>query len=106
MSKYPKNYLKLQKKFPELIKTYQDAGRLAKEIGPIDIKTSHLIQLAACAALRSEGGVHSHTRRAINAGASKAEIYQTIALLMNTMGFPATAAAFSWVNDIIGKKKM
>jgi AhpD family alkylhydroperoxidase len=105
MAEYPKNYLMFQKKFPELISTYEKAGRLAKETGPLDEKTGHLIQLAACAALRSEGGVHSHARRAIKAGASKDEIYQTIALLINTIGFPTTAAAFSWVNDIVGKKK-
>ena len=105
MAKYPKNYIAFQKKFPELIKTYQEAGKLAKEKGPINEKTGHLIQLAACAALRSEGGVHSHARRAIKAGASKNEIYQTVALLINTIGFPTAAATFSWINDVIGKKK-
>ena len=105
MAKYPKNYIAFQKKFPELITTHQETGKLAKEKGPIDEKTSHLIQLAACAALRSEGGVHSHATRAIKAGASNNEIYQTAALLINTIGFPTAAATFSWVNDVIGKKK-
>jgi len=105
MAKYPKNYMTFQKKFPELLSIYQEAGKLAKKTGPIDEKTSHLIQMAVCAALRSEGGVHSHARRAVKAGASPKEIYQTLALLINTIGFPTTAAAFSWVNDILGKKK-
>lgn len=104
MAKYPKNYVTIQKKFPELMKAHEDAGRLAKEAGPLDTKTAHLIQLAACAALRSEGGVHSHARRAINAGASSDEVYHTIAILINTIGFPSFAAAFSWVADIVGKK--
>lgn len=105
MAKYPKNYQTLHKRFPDLISAYEEAGMLAKKAGPIDEKTSHLIQLAACAALRSEGGVHSHTRRAIKAGASKKEVYQTIALLINTLGFSTAAAAFSWVNDVTGKKR-
>lgn len=105
MTKYPKNYVKIQKKFPALMRAHEEAGRLSKEAGPIDAKTGNLIQLAACVALRSEGGVHSHARRALEAGASKAEIYHAIALLINTVGFPTTAAAFSWVNDIIGKKR-
>jgi alkylhydroperoxidase/carboxymuconolactone decarboxylase family protein YurZ len=105
MAKYPKNYQTLNKKFPDLISAYEKAGMLAKKAGPIDEKTSHLIQLAACAALRSEGGVHSHARRAIKAGASKEEVFQTIALLINTLGFSTAAAAFSWVNDVTGKKK-
>ncbi|TNF54062.1 carboxymuconolactone decarboxylase family protein [bacterium] len=105
MAKYPKNYQTLHKKFPDLISAYEKAGMLAKKAGPIDEKTSHLIQLAACAALRSEGGVHSHTRRAIKAGATKEEVFQTIALLINTLGFSTAAASFSWVNDVTGKKR-
>ncbi len=104
MPRYPKNYQMLQRMFPELTKAHEEAGRLAKEAGPIDAKTCHLIQLAACASLRSEGGVHSHARRAIEAGASRDEIYHTIALLVPTAGFPAAAAAFSWVNDVIPNK--
>ena len=64
MAKYPKNYMALQKMFPDLIKSFEKAGSAAKKSGPLNAKTCHLIQLAACAALRSEGGVHSHTRRA------------------------------------------
>ena len=105
MAKYPKNYVMIQKRFSELMKAHEDAGKRAKEAGPIDAKTANLIQLAACVALRSEGGVHSHARRALQAGASRDELYHSIALLINTVGFPTIAAAFSWVNDIVGKKK-
>jgi AhpD family alkylhydroperoxidase len=104
-TKYPKNYLALQKKFPKLISAYENTGKIAKKSGPIDEKTSHLMQLAACAALRSEGGVHSHTRRAIKAGASRDEIYHAVALLISTIGFPSAAATFSWINDVTGRKK-
>ncbi len=105
MPKYPKNFLLFQKRFPQLFEALENSGRLAREAGPIDAKTSHLIQLAASAAIMSEGGVHSHARRAIEAGATKEEIYQTVALLISTIGFPVAAAAFSWVNDIVGKGK-
>ena len=102
MIEYPDNYLTFQEMFPELIKAHEHAGTLARDVGPIDVKTGHLIQLAACVALRSEGGAHSHARRAIAAGASNEEIYHTIALLVDTVGFSTAAAAFSWMNDIIG----
>lgn len=105
MAKYPKNYQMLQKKFSKLINAYEEAGRVAKETGPIDAKTAHLIQLAACATMRSEGGVHSHAKRALDAGATREEVYQVIALLINTIGFPNAAASFSWVNDVAEKKK-
>jgi AhpD family alkylhydroperoxidase len=105
MPKYPRNYVMIQKKFSDLMKAHEEVGKLAREAGPVDAKTGHLIQLAASVALRSEGGVHSHARRALKAGASKDEIYHTIALLMNTVGFPTIAAAFSWVNDIMARKR-
>lgn len=100
MATLPKNYSILQRKYPELISALEKAGELAKQAGPVDEKTSHLIQLAACAALRSEGGVHSHTRRALKAGASEDEVFHAIALLVNTIGFSTAAAAFSWVSDV------
>ena len=105
MTRYPKNYIMIKKKYNHLMKAHEEAGKLACEAGPLDEKTGNLVQLAACVVLWSEGGVHSHARRAIQAGASMDEIYHTIALLMNTVGFPATAAAFSWVGDLQKKKK-
>jgi 4-carboxymuconolactone decarboxylase len=105
MAKYPKNYMMIRKKYDQLMKAHEEAGRIACETGPLDEKTANLVQFAACVALRSEGGVHSHARRAIGAGASMDEIYHTLALLINTVGFPTTAAAFSWLGDPEKKKK-
>jgi 4-carboxymuconolactone decarboxylase len=105
MPSYPKNYQKLLKRFPELMKAHEEVGRIARTSGPLDEKTCHLIQLAAAIAARSEGGVHSHTRRAIAAGATRDEIYHVIALMISTVGFPSAAAAFSWVSDVIEKKR-
>jgi alkylhydroperoxidase/carboxymuconolactone decarboxylase family protein YurZ len=105
VSEYPKHFLKLKEKYPELIKAYESAGELAREAGPLQDKFTHLVQMAACVALRSEGGVHSHTRRALEAGATTEEIYHALIALISTAGFPAVSASFSWVNDVIEKKK-
>ena len=83
MTKYPKNYMMIRKKYGHLMKAHEEAGKIACEAGPLDEKTGNLVQLAACAALRSEGGVHSHARRAIQAGASMNEVYHTLALLIS-----------------------
>ncbi len=64
-------------------------------------KTLHLIQLAASASIRAEGAVHSHTRRALEAGATNDEIYNTLISITSTIGFPTVAAAISWAEDII-----
>jgi len=70
-SYYPKNYMMIQKRFPEVMTTHEKTGKLATEKGSLGAKTGNLIQLAACEALRSEGRVLSHARRALQAGALK-----------------------------------
>ncbi|WAC08434.1 MAG: carboxymuconolactone decarboxylase family protein [Thermodesulfobacteriota bacterium] len=103
--KLPKHYLAKEKKFKEFFDALENLGKVTKKQGPLEEKTSQLIQLAAAAAIRSEGSVHSHTRRAIKAGAKPEEIYHTIILLTSTIGFPTVAAALSWVDDVVGKKQ-
>ncbi|MCH7894853.1 MAG: carboxymuconolactone decarboxylase family protein [Proteobacteria bacterium] len=95
-----KQYLKITERFPDYMSAVESLGKTAKKEGPIDEKTAHLVQIAA-AAIRSEGAVHSHTRRAIDAGAQADEIYHAIILITSTIGFPTVVAALSWVDDVI-----
>jgi AhpD family alkylhydroperoxidase len=83
----------------------ESLGSAVREEGPIDEKTAELVQLAAAAALQSEGSVHSHTRRAFENGATRDEIYHALLLLVSTIGFPRVSAAISWAQDVISKKK-
>lgn len=102
MADIPNNqYQKIKARHGELFEALENLGRAAKAAGPLDTKTAHLIQLGSAAALRSEGAVHSHTRRALDAGASAEEIYHAIVLLTSTIGFPNIMAAVSWADDVI-----
>ena len=102
--KLPKWYATLEEKHPKFINAVQELGKVVRQEGPLDEKTAHLVQLAAAATLRSEGGVHSHARRAMEAGAKPEEISHAIILLTSTIGFPTVSAALSWVGDITGGK--
>ena len=99
--KLPKMYTDFRKRYPKVSAAVENLGKAARAAGPLNKKTSHLIQLSAAAAMRSEGSVHSHVRRAIEAGAKKEEIYHTLILLTSTIGFPAVSAAISWADDVI-----
>ncbi len=105
MAKLPKQYVGIGKRF----KTYFDAvnflGETARKAGPLDEKTSHLVQLAAATTIRSEGAVHSHARRALASGARPDEIYHAVLLLTSTIGFPTVSAALSWIDDVVSKKR-
>ena len=65
----PDQYTSIKKRFRAFFTAAENLGKAAKNAGPISGKNSHLIQLAAAAAIRSEGAVHSHTRRALELGA-------------------------------------
>ena len=99
-----KHYHKLSELFPEVMSALENLGSTLRREGPIDEKTIDLIQLAAAAAVQSEGSVHSHTRRALQAGVTEEEIYHTLILLISILGFPRVSAAISWSRDVIDKK--
>ncbi len=97
----PKHYQLLKERYPEFCAAAEKLGTTARDAGPLDIKTGHLIQLAAAAGVRAEGAVHSHTRQALEAGATSEEIRHAVILLASTLGYPLVAAALSWVDDVI-----
>jgi len=100
----PSLYKKVSKQFPGVITAVENLGTTLRTAGPLDEKTSHLIQLAGAAAAQSEGSVRSHTRRALQAGASADEIFHALLLLVSTIGFPQAMASMSWAQEIVEKK--
>lgn len=105
MARLPGQYISIRKRFKNYFKAVDNLGKAARSAGPLDDKTAHLIQLGAAASIRSEGSVHSHVRRALEAGASKDEIYHSIILLSSIIGFPTVSAAISWADDIIAERE-
>lgn len=105
MPKLPQQYTSIQKRYKGFMKALENLGKTARSSGPLNEKTSQLVQLAAAAAVHSEGSVHSHARRALAAGAKPDEIRHTILLLASTIGFPTVSAALSWVDDVLAKEK-
>jgi AhpD family alkylhydroperoxidase len=101
---FPKWFSYIKQKHPKYINAVEQLGMVVREEGPLDEKTAHLIQLAAAATIRAEGAVHSHTKRAVEAGAKPEEISHAIILLTSTIGFPNVAAALNWAEDVIGDK--
>ncbi|MFO7878173.1 MAG: carboxymuconolactone decarboxylase family protein [Desulfovermiculus sp.] len=101
MENIPKFYQKMQNDYPGVMQAVNELGNAISDAGPITDKQAQLIQLGAAAAMRSEGSVHSHTRRALKAGASPEEVRHALILLISTIGYPNVAAALSWANDIL-----
>ncbi len=105
MPKLPNQYLGIGKRFKPYFTALNRLGEAARKAGPLDEKTSHLVQLAAAASIRSEGAVHSHARRALELGATPEELYHGVLLLTSTIGFPTVSAALSWIDDVVFKSE-
>lgn len=100
--KLPKTFVRFAERFPKLAAAHQSAGLAASE-GPLDKKTQHLIKIGICLGAGLESAMRSHTRRAIQAGATRAELEQAVMLGMTTCGFPRTVAAWQWIEEQLNR---
>jgi alkylhydroperoxidase/carboxymuconolactone decarboxylase family protein YurZ len=100
----PNMFQTLRGRHPQIIEAVEQLGETVRREGPLEHKHTHLIQLAAAAAIRSEGAVHSHTRRALESGATAEEIRHALLLLVSTIGFPTVVAALSWAEDLLSSE--
>ena len=105
MARLPKAYENFKKAYPKIWQAYDRLGAAVHDGGPLDTKTRELLKLAMAMGARLEGAVHSHARRAIEAGATAEEIYHVVLLGVTTLGFPHTIAALTWVEDDLKNNK-
>ncbi len=99
----PKRFERFIKQFPEVGKSYTSLSKAVKEAGPLDEKTRALIKIGISAGSRQEGALHSHVRKALDAGVTATEIRHAILQCLPTIGFPGMMAAMSWADDILEK---
>jgi 4-carboxymuconolactone decarboxylase len=100
----PKKYLDFAANYSEIFETYKDLGTKIRESGPLDKKTQNLVKLGIAAGANSRGAVMSHTRKALDSGATNEEINHAILLAMSTTGFPNMIASFHWAGEVLEKK--
>ena len=100
--KLPGRFLKFQKNYPAVYQAYDSLGAATAAAGPLDGRARALVKLAIAVGGQMEGAVHSHTRRALEAGCTAEEIRHVVLLGTTTLGFPSMMKTLSWVEDIIG----
>lgn len=100
----PEVYVRFRQRFPAVAKE-QDAVAVAVEAaGPLDEKTQRLVKLGVAVGAQAEGAVRSNVRKALAAGAGVEEIEQVILLALTTRGFPATVAAWQWMDEVVRER--
>src|SRR5512137_2776898 len=105
MGYLPEVYKEFIKQYPDVNKSYDSLANNCHKSGPLDKKTRRLVKLGIAIGLNSEGAVRSHTRRALEDGATPDELRHVVLLSFTTAGFPCMIAAFGWVEEVIAQNK-
>jgi alkylhydroperoxidase/carboxymuconolactone decarboxylase family protein YurZ len=93
----------IAKRFPRVWNAYAQLGEEAAMAGPLNERERRLVKLGLAIGAGSEGATHSHVRQAISDGLAPAEIRHVALLAITTLGFPSSAAALSWLDDVLPK---
>ena len=94
--KLPGTFKQFITRFPELGDAHEQIAQAALGAGPLDEKTCLLVKVGICVGADMESALKANIRKAMQAGATEAEIEQVIVQAMNTIGFPSTVKAWSW----------
>jgi len=107
MAKLPEPFRRFTTQNQAVAKAYEALGEACAKAGPLDATTRELVKLGMAIGGRLEGAVHSHARRAREAGATPEQIRHVVALAAPTLGFPTTVAVSTWVDDVLasGRRK-
>jgi len=83
----------LEKGQPDAVKAFYELHHAAIEPGTLDTKVKELIALAISVAVRCDDCIAAHTSAALKAGATDAEIMETLSVSILMGGGPALAYA-------------
>jgi alkylhydroperoxidase/carboxymuconolactone decarboxylase family protein YurZ len=60
-----------------------------------------LVKLALALGARQEGAVHSHARRGLREGLTRAEMLHVALLGVTTLGWPHATSGRAWIEDVV-----
>lgn len=101
MKKAPGPFRKFVETYPECGMTYEALAAASREAAGFPDKEAELIKLALSMGSRLEGAVHSHARRALEAGAAPEQVRGVALLGLTTLGLPHAMMGTSWIEDVL-----
>lgn len=105
MSKPPKRFREFLDRHQAVGSAYKQLGDATLHAGPLERKTAQLVKLGIAIGMRSEGAVHAHARKALDAGCTAEELRHAALLATTTLGFPSMMAAYSWIDDVLEEQQ-
>ena len=100
----PGTFKEFVARFGEVGEAHEKVAKAVEGYGPLDRKTCELVKIGICVGAGLESALRSHVRRAMQHGASEAEVEQAILLGMNTVGFPRTVMSWTWARRQIDRE--
>ena len=101
--KLPGTYKEFVARFPALGKAHEEIAKAVESAGKLDRKSCELIKIGISIGAGLETATKSHVRRALQHGATEAEVEQTVLLAYNTVGFPRMVMAWQWARQQIAR---
>lgn len=101
----PGAYRRLQERNPAVTQAHDRLGEACANAGPLTERERALVKLALSTGARLEGGVHAHTRKGLAVGVSLEDLRHVALLGITTIGFPASVAALTWIEETAAETK-
>lgn len=98
--KLPARFVRFSKYHPTVVEAYERLGSAVHSDGPLSSRERAIVKLALSIGARLEGGAHAHVRKALEAGVRVADLRHVALLAIPTIGFPASIAAMSWIEEV------
>ena len=96
----PDIYQSFRADFPHVAQAQDAFAQSVADAGPLNERTRRLVKLGIAVGAVAEGAVRSAARKALEGGASEAELEQVTLLAISTRGFPSAIAALGWVREV------
>jgi len=100
----PARFVRFTEEYPDVAFAYEKMGTAVHGAGPLTHRERLLVKVALAVGARLEGGAHAQVRKALEIGITGDELRHVSLLAIPTIGFPASMAAMSWIDDVARAK--
>src|SRR2546426_12078976 len=92
----PRSYQRLKAERRAVVEAYEKMGEACAGAGPLSERERSLVKIGISTGAQLEGGLHSHVRKALEAGVEPEAIRHAELLPLPTVGLPSMSAPLHW----------
>ena len=100
----PTIYQRFRSDYAEVMEAFDRFAETTHGAGPLSSREQRLSNLGIAVGCSSEGGVRSHTRKALTEGITPEAIRHVAVLAISTAGYPAAIAGYKWINEVLDRE--